>query len=111
MRILLVDDTVEIRQLVAYKLKKFGEIVQASTGNEAARILESEKFDLIISDFNMPDGKGDAVLAAKVRLGLETPFVFFSSEVGLKPSPGVLAVYDKYQIKELVSLALTLGAA
>lgn len=103
MKILLVDDTVEIREFIAMKLGKLGEVTQVTSGNQAARILETEKFDFIVSDFNMPDGNGDVVLAAKLKQGLVVPFVYFSSETSLKLQPGVLAIFDKFEIPKLLS--------
>jgi two-component system, chemotaxis family, chemotaxis protein CheY len=54
-RILAVDDSAAMRQMVGITLTGAGhEVLQASDGREALQIAEREKFDLIITDVNMP---------------------------------------------------------
>jgi two-component system, chemotaxis family, chemotaxis protein CheY len=50
-----VDDSAAMRQMVGITLTGAGhEVLQASDGREALQIAEREKFDLIITDVNMP---------------------------------------------------------
>jgi CheY-like chemotaxis protein len=57
--ILVVDDVPEIQQLLATWLKPRGyRVAAASTGSEAVRLLQGERFDLVIADVLMPDGDG-----------------------------------------------------
>lgn len=54
-RILAVDDSAAMRQMVGITLTGAGhEVQQASDGRQALAIAEREKFDLIITDVNMP---------------------------------------------------------
>ena len=54
-RILAVDDSAAMRQMVGITLTGAGhEVQQASDGREALAIAEREKFDLVITDVNMP---------------------------------------------------------
>lgn len=67
-RILVVDDEEVIRVLLSEILTDEGfEIVTASGGREAIDYIESEHFDLVISDMVMPDVNGVEVLQAAFR--------------------------------------------
>lgn len=62
-RILIVDDEMHIRELIAYNLKTMGyEIVEAENGEEALEIFEKEEPDLILLDIMMPGIDGLEVL-------------------------------------------------
>jgi len=57
--ILTVDDSASIRQMVAFTLKDAGyDVVQAGDGQEALGIAKSGKFDLVLTDVNMPNMDG-----------------------------------------------------
>ena len=63
-RVLVVDDDLAIRQLLATKLKFTGFIaIACGSGEEALKILSNETFDAIISDLNMPGISGLEILA------------------------------------------------
>ncbi len=63
-RVLVVDDDLAIRQLLATKLKLTGFITAScGSGEEALKILSSETFHAIISDLNMPGISGLELLA------------------------------------------------
>ena len=58
-RILIVDDAITMRQLVAATLKSAGyEVVDARDGVDALKKLETGRFNLIVSDVNMPNMDG-----------------------------------------------------
>lgn len=53
--ILAVDDSSSMRQMVAFTLKGAGhQVVEAADGQEALNKAKSQKFDLVITDVNMP---------------------------------------------------------
>ena len=53
--ILAVDDSSSMRQMVSFTLKGAGyQVVEAADGQEALNKAKSQKFDLIITDVNMP---------------------------------------------------------
>ena len=59
MNILLVDDTATIRNLVAAMLKRMGyEVQSAKDGTEAWALLQERTFDLLLTDWNMPQMSG-----------------------------------------------------
>jgi response regulator RpfG family c-di-GMP phosphodiesterase len=63
-RVLVVDDDVAIRQLLATKLKISGfSVTSCGSGEEALNILSAEPYDAIISDLNMPGISGLELLA------------------------------------------------
>src|SRR6185312_15260931 len=54
-RILAVDDSAAMRQMVSITLTGAGhEVQQAADGREALAIAERQRFDLVITDVNMP---------------------------------------------------------
>jgi CheY-like chemotaxis protein len=58
-KILLVDDEPEIRFLTKRMLEKAGHrVVEAENGDEALRVLEKDKPDLILLDVRMPGLNG-----------------------------------------------------
>ena len=58
-RIMIVDDSASLRQVVAIALKGAGyEVVEASDGKDALGKLNGDKLHLIISDVNMPNMDG-----------------------------------------------------
>ena len=57
--ILVADDDEQIVRLTQLCLTNAGHAVEcASTGNEAAKLLQHHPFDLLITDVHMPDGDG-----------------------------------------------------
>ena len=59
-KILITEDSPTMRSLLASTIESVDgyEIVEASSGFEALRLLPREKVDLIITDINMPDING-----------------------------------------------------
>jgi len=60
MKFLVVDDSPTMRRIVANSLQTLGynNIVEAEDGKDAVGKLESEKFDFVITDWNMPNMTG-----------------------------------------------------
>ncbi len=56
---LVVDDSASIRQLIALALEDAGiGVVSADSGRDALGKLSATKFDLVITDLNMPEMDG-----------------------------------------------------
>ena len=66
MRILVVDDFSTMRRIVRNLLKEIGYVNsdEAEDGERALQKLRSEKFDLVLSDWNMPNMTGIDLLKA-----------------------------------------------
>lgn len=64
MKILVVDDFSTMRRIVKNILRQLGfnNIVEADDGTTAVGILEREKIDFIVSDWNMPQMTGIELL-------------------------------------------------
>ena len=100
--ILVVDDEIELRELLALLLQRAGYTVQlAGHGNEAMAILEHQRPDLIISDIRMPvcDGYQLTKNLAK-RVGPAIPILFMSGFMGdsdteLRVYPGFAGFVSK----------------
>ena len=58
-RILAVDDSTSMRQMVAFTLKSAGfEVSEAADGAIALDMAKKEKFNLVLCDVNMPNMEG-----------------------------------------------------
>ena len=66
LRFLVVDDFSTMRRIIRNLLKEsgYGEIDEAEDGAIALQRLRTTKFDFVISDINMPNMNGFALLAA-----------------------------------------------
>jgi two-component system chemotaxis response regulator CheY len=84
MKILIADDSRVMRQIVVRTLRQAGfgdhELIEASNGREAFEMTTSEKPDLVISDWNMPEMTGVEVLRQLRAAGNDVKFGFVTSE-------------------------------
>ena len=68
-RILTVDDSASVRQMVSFTLRKAGyEVIEAVDGIDGLDKVSKEKFDMIITDLNMPNVDGIQLIAAVRKL-------------------------------------------
>ncbi|HEY5682624.1 MAG TPA: response regulator [Sulfuricaulis sp.] len=73
--ILTVDDTASMRQMISFTLNSVGhEVIQASDGDEALKLLQGKKVDLVIADVNMPNMDG-ITLVKSLREQAEYKFI------------------------------------
>lgn len=86
--ILLIDDEPEIRAyLMELLAQSYGDalfVTQADGGNSAVEILNNNKVDFIVCDFNMDDGNGLTVFAHLQKSKANARFVFFSASKDLE---------------------------
>ena len=84
MKILIADDSRVMRQIVTRTLRQAGfdghDLVEAADGAEAVEKATSEKPDLVISDWNMPEMTGIEVLRQLRAAGNDVKFGFVTSE-------------------------------
>lgn len=66
MKILVVDDFATMRRIISNVLRQLGfeDIVEAEDGAKALKVLDSEKIDFVITDWNMPEMSGMDLLKA-----------------------------------------------
>ncbi len=90
--ILAVDDSTSMRQMVTFTLKGAGfDVVEAADGKEALSAAQKNKFDLVLSDVNMP--VMDGITLVKELRALPnykfTPILMLTTEsAGNKKSEG-----------------------
>ena len=79
-KILVVDDTLEIRNLyrMLFEYPGLG-VLEASDGVEALEVLADTDADLIITDCTMPRMSGPEMISEVKRLHPSLPFVVVSS--------------------------------
>ena len=84
MKILIVDDSKAMRMIVMRTLRQAGigdhTLVEACSGSEALQIVKSNRPDLILCDWNMPEMTGLEVLKAIKGGNLGVPLGFVTSE-------------------------------
>ncbi len=67
--ILAVDDSASMRQMVTFTLKGAGfEVAEAKDGQEALALAQEKKYDLVLSDVNMPNMNGIELVKALRQL-------------------------------------------
>lgn len=82
-RILIVDDSASVRQVVGIVLRGAGyEVIEAKDGADAMSRLDGQKIHLIISDVNMPrmDGITFVKEAKQVPAYRFTPIIMLTTE-------------------------------
>ncbi len=105
-RILIVEDSPTMRQLLAVTLQSVGdvEIVEADDGMDALRQLTSSKFDLVLVDINMPvlDGLKLINLIRTDSSLQHIPIVVVTTEGGAKEQEKALSLgADSYVTKPI----------
>ena len=83
-KIMVVDDFATMRKVIRNLLKQVGyeNIVEAEDGVIALKMLKSQKIDLVVSDWNMPNMTGLELLKS-VRADEDlksTPFLMVTAE-------------------------------
>jgi two-component system chemotaxis response regulator CheY len=104
-RILIVEDSPTMRSLLTSSLEELEgavKIVEVGSGFEALRHLPRERFDLIVTDINMPDINGLELVSFVKRdpRYRNTPLVIVSSEGSERDREKGLALgADAYLVK------------
>jgi diguanylate cyclase (GGDEF)-like protein len=85
LRVLIVEDSEDDAALLVRELRHGGydptfERVDTSAATKTA--LEQRAWDLIISDYSMPQFSGLAALALMQQLGIDLPFIIMSGTIG-----------------------------
>jgi two-component system, chemotaxis family, chemotaxis protein CheY len=82
--VLIVEDSKAIRSLIRISLEEAGDFYaeEAGSGFEALKMLPTRKFDLIITDINMPDINGLELIGfVKANQAFkEIPLIIVSTE-------------------------------
>jgi two-component system, chemotaxis family, chemotaxis protein CheY len=85
-KILAVDDSASMRQMVAFTLKAAGHtVVDAADGKQALDIARTQSFDVVLTDVNMPIMDG-LTLTKELRALAAfkfTPILVLTTEAGM----------------------------
>jgi len=104
LKILLVDDSKLARKHIRRTLSSMGleNVIEAENGREAVGVLETELFDLILTDYNMPEMDGRELSAYIREQSNQTsvPIIMVTSEqdssrLTAVQQAGVSAICDK----------------
>ena len=110
-KILIVDDESLIRWSLAHSLQEYGlEVTMVDSGEQALKALETVRFDIVITDLELPLMDGLAVATAVKSCSSTTPVIMLSAlEEKLLCRPEEIKLIDSYvekpfDLKEMVSL-------
>lgn len=82
-KLLIVDDSASMRQMVSFTLKDAGyEVVTANNGKDALAKLVGHKISMVITDLNMPEMDGiELIKSLREKSGFKfTPIVMLTTE-------------------------------
>lgn len=108
-RILLAEDDSSLREYLQRALERTGYSVEAvDDGLEAVPLLESEEFDLLLTDIVMPgmDGIELAQQAARIAPGMRVMFITGFAAVALKSNrtpPNAKVLSKPFHLRDLVA--------
>ncbi len=84
-RVLVIDDEASVRRIFTRVLSRAEmEVTEASDGFEALAILEKQRFDVILSDINMPGLSGVALLEAVRARDLTSQVIYATGNPSLE---------------------------
>lgn len=116
MRVLLVEDSVHLRQAVVKALRASGFAVDATgDGAEGWRMAQDSDYDVIILDIMLPGMDGREVLKRLRAAGKETPVLFLTAKDAIEDRvAGLRLGADDYLVKsfaieELIARVEALG--
>ncbi|MEM6445490.1 MAG: response regulator [Cyanobacteria bacterium J06642_2] len=117
-RILVVDDSRVIREIIVQSLRQYGFLViEAANGTEAKQLLESTRPDLVVTDLIMPEMNGYELCRWIKRGSHSIPVVMCSSKGedvdrywGVKQGADAY-ITKPFNEKELCNIVATLLAA
>ncbi len=90
-RVLLADDEEGVRLVLRMLLECLGlEVTEAVNGKEALEIYQRGKFDVVVTDYNMPQKRGDALAQEIKVLNPHQRVVMISGFAGLVLQGGQL---------------------
>lgn len=101
MKLLLVEDESDLRELIARGLERrcHVPVVQAESGNEAITLLSRDpEIGIVVSDYNMRDGSGGDLFRYMERAGIRIPFILCSSHPA--------SVYPEFAGREIAGTIL-----
>lgn len=108
--VLLVEDSESDAQLILRALRKGGSdpvVTRVETDAEMKAALSTQTWDIVISDYNLPQFNGEAALALLNDAGLDIPFIIVSGEIGEETAVTMMkaGAHDYLKKNDLARLA------
>lgn len=95
-KVLVVDDSPTMRQLIVFALKRLREVAttEANDGVDGLKKISNDKFDLVLTDINMPvmDGLKLVSLIRNDANHKEVPIVVITTEGGQEDKDKAMAL-------------------
>jgi CheY-like chemotaxis protein len=92
LRMLIVDDEVDLCQVLSWDFEDAGMIVeQTNGGHKAIEILKNSQFDIVLSDVKMPEGDGIELLE-----------YIYENKIDIK-AVYLMTGYSDYPIEKLIA--------
>ena len=91
---LVVEDSPTMRQLIVFALRRIPRLVEAEDGLEALKKLAAQRFDIVVTDINMPVMDG-LKLVHRIRSDetlKDIPVVIITTEGGTEDRQRALAL-------------------
>ena len=108
-RILLAEDDTSMREYLQRALQRVGyEVAAVGCGTEAMPLLETERFDLLLTDIVMPEMDGielaqkAAEIAPDIRVMFITGFAAVALKAGRK-TPDAKVLSKPFHLRDLVA--------
>ncbi len=113
MRVLVVEDNPDLRQLVCELLDTFGHAVRAAaSGEEAIEEAKLHAFDVLLTDVRLP-GMSGIDLARRIHAQMPAMHIIFASGYGAALSANVdfpsHQLAKPYEIEQLHALLMSLA--
>ncbi|MBN1368037.1 MAG: PAS domain S-box protein, partial [Dehalococcoidales bacterium] len=103
LRVLIVEDSEDDALLVVRELEKGGYAVKfqrVDNSKEMSAALNKQTWDIVLSDYRMPNFSGSDALALLKQTGLDIPFIAISGKIGEETAVELmLAGADDYVMK------------
>lgn len=104
-RILLADDQQEVRETIKLLLGMDGHIItEAANGREALTLFKQGQFDLVITDYAMPQMRGDELAANVKQLDPAQPVLMITGSIekfGVSESSVDALLHKPFMLDEL----------
>ncbi len=88
--LLIVEDGIQVRQIIAAQLKLIGyTVLEAGNAATAATVLEQNKKDIamVICDLELPDLPGDKLVSKLRAAGSQVPVILITGSIQFDPGP------------------------
>jgi two-component system, OmpR family, response regulator len=100
MRLLVVDDEVEMRELLSRNLGRIHGVKTAATCQEADHMLAESHFDVLLLDVMLPDGSGIELCSRLRSRDIDTPILLLTAKGDVRSRvAGLDAGADDYLAK------------